>query len=75
MLQSRLVQLLNGCDAARIEIHTIPVLEKSEEIQSVSGGEGAEGNTSPFRFTPHTIRLDKDDEFFEVCVCFSFFTG
>ncbi|KAL7889855.1 hypothetical protein AOLI_G00021130 [Acnodon oligacanthus] len=65
MLESSLLQFLNGGDATRVYIHTIPVLERSEEIQSVSGGEGAEENSSPFRFTPHTVRLDKDDEFFE----------
>ncbi|KAI4886091.1 hypothetical protein NFI96_003649 [Prochilodus magdalenae] len=65
MLLSGLVQLLEGCDATRVDIHTIPVLEKSEEVHSARGGEGTEENISPFRFTPHTIRVDKDDEFFE----------
>ena len=71
MLLSGLVQLLQPTQPTTHHIHTIPVLEKSEEVQPARGGDGAEENTTPFRLTPHTIRVDKDEEFFEVCL----FTG
>ncbi|XP_072533101.1 zinc finger protein 511 isoform X2 [Salminus brasiliensis] len=64
MLHPSLLRLLDGSDATRINIHTVPIIEKSE-ILSGNGGERAEGTDSPFRFTPHSLHLHKDDELFE----------
>lgn len=71
MLQStNLIQLLVGCDAQRIDIHSVPVVKNSSDVYSqqfAKRGDGLEENSSPFNFTPRTIRLDKDEEFFVVC--------
>uniref|UniRef100_W5ULN0 Zinc finger protein 511 n=1 Tax=Ictalurus punctatus TaxID=7998 RepID=W5ULN0_ICTPU len=68
MLQStNLIQLLVGCDAQRIDIHSVPVVKNSSDVYSqqfAKRGDGLEENSSPFNFTPRTIRLDKDEEFF-----------
>ncbi|KAK2852541.1 hypothetical protein Q7C36_007742 [Tachysurus vachellii] len=66
MLQStNLIQHLIGCDAQRIDIHSVPVVENSSSLCfHVRRGDGLEENNSPFTFTPQRIRLDKDDEIF-----------
>lgn len=69
MLQStNFIQLLVGCDAPRIDIHSVPVVENSTDFsqQLSRRDDGLEENNSPFKFTPQRIRLDKDAEFFVV---------
>lgn len=70
MLQSaNLIQLLVGCDGAKIDIQSIPVIENPRDIfsqQFPRRSDELEGNSSPFKFTPQRIRLDKDDEYFVV---------
>ncbi|KAI5625047.1 zinc finger protein 511 [Silurus asotus] len=64
---SNLIQLLVACDAPKIDIHSVPLVENSGELfsqQLFRRSDGPEKNSSPFTFTPQRFRLDKDDEFF-----------
>lgn len=60
MLKSSLIQLLEAPGGTAADLRAVPVIEER-------GAQAAE-DTSPFTFTPHTARLLKDDEFFEVCL-------
>lgn len=76
MLHSdHLKQLLVTDDVTSVDIYSVPVLECSSEIsQQFSGrGDGLDEKSSLFKFTPQRIRVDKDDEFFVVCLFFSAF--
>lgn len=71
MLQSdHLIQLLVACDAPRVDIYSVPVVQSSSQLlsQQFSGrGDGLHEKSSVFKFTPQRIGVDRDDEFFVVC--------